>query len=108
MLPAIGTSSTLQLSSILVYETITCCKAGGFNWESHKAGKGNWYGIVESKARHSQLSAMRSGLSIAVFSVFPSVMQTRGSCGKTLQICDHLVDNLWQTLALSPWIIESF
>lgn len=23
----------------------------GFNWESHKAGKGNWYGIVESKAR---------------------------------------------------------
>ncbi|CAE7310762.1 AMY1.2 [Symbiodinium necroappetens] len=21
----------------------------GFNWESHKAGKGNWYGIVESK-----------------------------------------------------------
>ncbi|CAJ1385428.1 unnamed protein product [Effrenium voratum] len=21
----------------------------GFNWESHKAGKGNWYGVVESK-----------------------------------------------------------
>ena len=21
----------------------------GFNWESHQAGKGNWYGIVESK-----------------------------------------------------------
>ena len=20
-----------------------------FNWESHQAGKGNWYGIVESK-----------------------------------------------------------
>lgn len=23
----------------------------GFNWESHQAGKGNWYGIIESKVR---------------------------------------------------------
>ncbi|CAL1146851.1 unnamed protein product, partial [Cladocopium goreaui] len=42
-----GLSQRLENSAMVLKSCYQL--TAGFNWESHQAGKGNWYGIVESK-----------------------------------------------------------